>query len=116
MTSSKALWSVVVGGEGSQGGLAVAFVVPDDGGEGEEALQHASGDAGEAAGSVAFEIESGFEGLVDRFDDLAEWSREAVPGPGVFGLERWPDHGDAVVGEEGLEFGRAVALVGHDCL
>src|SRR5918994_5095994 len=116
MISSKRWWLVVVGGERSEGGGVVMLVVPDDGGEGEETLEHAGGDAGEAAGGVAFEVEPGFEGVVDRFDDLAERAEEAVPGPGFFGLERGSDQGGAVVGEECFEFGGAVALVGHDGL
>lgn len=40
----------------SVGGL----VVPDDGGEGEESLQDAGGDAGGGAPAVAFEAELGF--------------------------------------------------------
>lgn len=48
------------------------FVVPDGGGEGEESLADAGGDALGFPAAVAFEVELGFEGLVDRFDDLTE--------------------------------------------
>ena len=44
--------------------------MPDGGGEGEDALQDASGDPGDGAAAVAFEVELGLEGAVDRFDDL----------------------------------------------
>jgi hypothetical protein len=54
--------------------LVGGFVVPDGGGEGEESLADAGGDALGFAAAVAFEIELGFEGLVDGFDDLSEWA------------------------------------------
>src|SRR6266545_5751097 len=81
MDSSKGS-SVVVGGEGSEDGTVGVFVVPDDGGEGEESLQDAGGDAGEAARGVAFEVELKLEGLVDRLDDLRERPQEALSGTG----------------------------------
>ena len=39
------------------------FVVPDGGGEGEDALQDAGADALGFASAVAFEVELGFEGF-----------------------------------------------------
>jgi hypothetical protein len=54
--------------------LVVGFVVPDGGGEGEEPLAATGGDALGVTVAVAFEVELGFEGLVDGFDDLAEWA------------------------------------------
>ena len=66
---------MVVGGEGAGwSGPVGGFVVPDRGGEGEEALADAGGDAVRFSCAVAFEVELGFEGLVDGFDDLAEWT------------------------------------------
>src|SRR5438309_8192815 len=62
MSSSKALGSVVVGSERSEGWGAALFVVPAGGGEGEESLKDAGGDAGEAAGGVPLEVELRFEG------------------------------------------------------
>jgi hypothetical protein len=50
-----ACWSGPVGG----------FVVPNRCGESEEALEDAGGDALGFAAAVSFEIEPGFEGLVD---------------------------------------------------
>jgi hypothetical protein len=46
--------------------------VPDGGGEREEALKDACAHAGLGASAVAFEVELGFEGLVDGLDDLSE--------------------------------------------
>ena len=54
------------------------FVVPNGGGQGEDALQAAGADAGGFAAAVAFEVELGFECLVDGFDDLAEGFEELL--------------------------------------
>ena len=54
------------------------FVVPDGGGEREDALQDAGADAGGFAAAVAFEVELGLECLVDGFDDLAEGFEELL--------------------------------------
>jgi hypothetical protein len=72
---------VVVGDERSQGGLVGVVVVPDGGGEGEDALEDAGGDAVAGAAAVAFEVELTFEGVVDRFDELA--GRFEQPGAGA---------------------------------
>ena len=52
-------------------GCAGLVVVPDRGGHGEDALQDAHYDAVGSAAAVLFQVELPFEGLVDRFDDLA---------------------------------------------
>ena len=49
-------------------------VVPDGGGHGQDALGDADGDALEGAPAVGFEVELALEGVVDRFDQLADWS------------------------------------------
>src|SRR5581483_5386447 len=116
MSSSKLSGSVVVGGECSEGAGTVLFVVPDDGGEGEESLKDACGHAGGAAGGVSFKVELRFEGVVDRLDDLAEGAEEALVGSGWFGFERRSDQPRAVIGQGRVEFGRAVTLVGDDGL
>jgi hypothetical protein len=64
--------SAVVGNEGSHDGLAGVPVVPDRGGQGQDALQDSDGDAGDGVAAVAFQIELVFEGLVDRFDGLPD--------------------------------------------
>ena len=76
---------MVVGDERSQGGLVGVFVVPDGGGEGEESLEDAGGDAGVGSAAVAFEVELAFEGVVDRLDDLAERFEQPGAGAGSFG-------------------------------
>jgi len=45
--------------------LVGGFVVPDGGGEREEALQDAGADSGGFAAAVAFEVELRFQCLVD---------------------------------------------------
>src|SRR5437667_72786 len=73
--------SVVVGDERAEAGLVGEVVVPDGGGEGEQALQHAGGHAGVGTSAVLFEVELAFEGVVDRFDQLAQ--RFEQPGTGT---------------------------------
>jgi hypothetical protein len=57
-------------------------VVPDRGGHGQDALGDADGDSLEGAAAVGFQVELAFEGVVDRFDELADGleQRLAVPG------------------------------------
>src|SRR6266540_3015538 len=95
--------SVVVGDEGPEDGLVGGLVVPDGGGEGEDALQDAHGDSVAGPAAVAFEVELAFEGVVDRLDDLAERFEQPGAGAGSFPLERRAQQAGAVAGEEGLE-------------
>ena len=68
--------------------MVACFVVPDCGGEDEDSLEDAGADASWFASAVTFQIELGFEGLVDRFDDLAErFQKLLVWSAGLFGLE-----------------------------
>jgi len=46
--------------------------VPDRGGEREDALQDADHHPGGGVAAVLFEVELAFEGVVDRFDELAD--------------------------------------------
>jgi hypothetical protein len=50
--------------------LAGVVVVPDGGGQGEDALYDADPDPGEGVPAVLFEVEFAFEGVVDGLDDL----------------------------------------------
>ena len=56
---------VVVGKQGSPDGLAGAVVVPDRGGEREDALEDADGDSGGCVAAVSFEVELSLECVVD---------------------------------------------------
>src|SRR5205807_10292433 len=72
MSSSKALGSVVVGSERSEGWGAALFVVPAGGGEGEESLKDAGGDAGEAAGGCSSRSSCALRDALAR--PAKEWS------------------------------------------
>src|SRR6266545_3633267 len=76
--------AVVVGGEGTLDRLAGAVVVPDRGGQGQDALQDADQYAGWGTAAVPFEVELAFEGGVDRLDDLSQWLEQ--PRARAFGL------------------------------
>jgi hypothetical protein len=61
--------------------LAGVVVVPDHGGQGEDALGDAGGDAVEGAPAVAFQVELGFEGAVDGLDELPDGFGQVGAGP-----------------------------------
>lgn len=108
---------MVVGEERSGGSGSVdGFVVPDCGGEREQALQDSGADAWFGSCAVAFEIELGFQGLVDRLDDLTERSQESLVGPRLLGSERGANERHASSGEFGFEAGAPVALVADEDL
>jgi hypothetical protein len=53
---------------------------------------------------VAFQVELGFQGLVDGLDDLTERFQEPTERPlGLLGADLGPDQGDAALVEFGLE-------------
>ena len=79
-------------------------------------MEYSCGDSVAGPAAVAFEIELAFEGVVDRFDDLAERFEEPGAGSGSFVSERGAQQSGAVAGEEPLELGRGVALVGDEGL
>src|SRR3954453_1388212 len=109
MIDSKGL--VVVRGQGSENGLACVPVVPDRGGQGEDALQDPDGDAGDGTATVLFEIELAFEGLVDRFDALPYGPQQATTGACRFGAVRGSHDSNTAVVEPGFGVAVAVALV-----
>ena len=90
--------------------------MPDGGGEGEDALQDACGDSGDGSSSVALEVELGFEGVVERFDDLPQRLEEALSGTGFFSPAGRAQQLDTGVGERGFELSAVVVLVGHQRL
>jgi hypothetical protein len=75
---------MVVGHERAQDWLAGSVVVPDRRGQGKDTLEDSGHDAGRGVPAVALEVELAFEGVVDRFDDLAQRLEE--PGSGPAGL------------------------------
>src|SRR5918999_4378423 len=70
---------VGVGGEVAAG-VADLPVVPEAGGEGEQAHPDAGAEAGQGAGAVAFEPELALAGPEDRFDALADVPSEPKRG------------------------------------
>ncbi len=113
----KSKGSAVVGrSERSERTLSGPGVVPDRCGEGEQELEHTSHHATRGSASMTFEVELGLERGIDRFDELAqgleEWARHAAFVPLVGG----PNELDAVAGQEGLELGGSIPLVGEDPL
>src|SRR3982751_2553590 len=105
--------SVVVGDQGWDDGLAGVPVVPDRGGQGQDALQDSDGDAGDGPAAVLFEVELAFEGLVDRFDALSYGAEQAASRAWRFFAVRGSYHGDTSFIEPGFGVAVAVALV-HD--
>src|SRR5918995_4623488 len=113
MTDSKG--SVVVGQERSLDGLAGAVVVPDRGGQGQDALYDADPDPGGGVTAVLFEVELAFEGVVDGLDDLAQRLEELISCSWGLALAGRAQQLEAGVGEGGLEVAAEVVLVGdHD--
>src|SRR5918996_5054418 len=70
---------VGIGGEVAAG-VADLPVVPEAGGEGEQAHPDAGAEAGQGAGAVAFEPELALAGPEDRFDALADVPERAEAG------------------------------------
>src|ERR687897_2595926 len=113
MTDSKG--SVVVGQERSLDGLTGAVVVPDRGGQGQDALYDADPDPGGGVTAVLLQVELALEGVVDGLDDLAQRLEELAPGPRVLALAGRAQQLEAGVDKGGLEVAAEVVLVGdHD--
>ena len=101
MTDSVCTGLVVVVGEVAAGcvdlvGVPEQPVVPDAGGEGEQALADACPDAFGDVAAVVFEGELAFERVVDRLDPLAHTAELAEPFGFVFAVgadELGPRHG-----------------------
>ena len=71
--------SVVIGGQRPLDGRSGGPVVPDGGGHGQQPLGDSGVDAFGGAAAVAFQVELALEGVVDRFDPLADPADRAVP-------------------------------------
>src|SRR6202046_5808388 len=72
--------SVVIGGQRSLDGFGGGPVVPEGGGNPQQALAHPGEVASGGAAAVSFQVELAFEGVVDRFDPLADPADGPVPG------------------------------------
>jgi len=64
--------------------------------------------------AVQFQVELAFEGVVDRLDELADRLEQVLAGAGAAVAVGRAQQLHAAVGEEGVEFGGDVALVGDD--
>src|SRR6266567_6004085 len=84
MTYSKG--SVVIGQERALDGLAGPVVVPDGGGQGENALKDADQDAFWGLPAVPFEVELALVAVEDRLDGLPQRLEE--PRPCALGFSR----------------------------
>src|SRR5437763_251531 len=107
---------VVVGGTRTHYRLGGVVVVPDGGGQGQDALQDPGNHPAAGAPAVAFQVKLAFEGVVDRLDDLAQ--RPEEPGAGPFGLTlaSRAEQDDPGFGQGGFEVPAGVALVANDDL
>ena len=78
-------------------------VVPDRGGEGEEALQYSRCDARDGPPAVAFEVELGLERVIDRLDDLPKRFEVPVARAWFLAVAGRPQQLDFGVGECSFE-------------
>lgn len=85
--------------------------MPDGGCQGQDALGDAGGGAGGGASLVALEVELVLEGVEDGLDDLADLCQCGGAGSGLFFAGGGAQHGDAGLGQIGLQGRAAVALV-----
>jgi dipeptidyl aminopeptidase/acylaminoacyl peptidase len=90
--------------------------VPDGGGQGEDALQDADYHAAGGVAAVLFQVELAFEGVVNGFDDLAQWLEELGACPGGLALAGGPQEFYPGAGHGGLEGGAEVVLVADEGL
>src|SRR5207244_170512 len=75
--------AVVVGDQGPQCRLPGLGVVPDSRGESGEALEDPGEDALIGSATVALQVELALQGVVYRFDELAQRPQELAVGPGL---------------------------------
>src|SRR6516165_9492801 len=93
--------SVVVGDQRPGDRGASLVVVPDGGGQGQDALADADGDAFEGAPTVGLQVELALEGVVHRFDQLADRFEHRLAGPRRLVFAGGPQQGDAAAGRAG---------------
>ena len=82
----------------------------------QDALQDPGSDACDGSPTVAFEVELGLEGVVDRLDDLPQRLEVAVCGPRCLALTGRAQQLDVGLGEGGFKRLAVVVLVGHQFL
>src|SRR5690625_4691423 len=90
--------------------------MPDGSGQSEDSLRDAGAHSLGCAPAMAFEIELGLEGLVDRLDDLAQRTEEGGSGPFGFSFTSGPEQAESLLAQLGLEVTRVVVLIGDQGL
>src|SRR5258708_36392434 len=106
--------SVVIGDQRPGDGSPGLVVVPYGGGQGQDELGDADGDAFEGPAAVGFEVELALEGVVDRFDQLADRFEQRLAVAGGLVLAGGPQQGDAGGGQVGFGLAPGEALVGDE--
>src|SRR5664279_3378918 len=109
MTDSKG--SVVVSDQRALDGCTDVVVVPDRGGERQNALPDPGEYAGCCSSAVLFQVELALVGVEHRFDILPQWFEELSTRAGLFALASGSKEVDTGCGEGGFEFLAVVVLV-----
>src|SRR2546426_6367634 len=108
--------AVIVGDQGAEARLASVEVVPDGCRECQQPLEDPGEHAFIGSATVSLQVELVLQGVVHRFDELAQWPEEPAVRPGLLvGTGRTDERG-AMIGKEELDRGAGVALVPHDLL
>jgi hypothetical protein len=83
--------------------LSGGVVVPDRGGQREDALHDAGYDTSGCAPSVPLEVRLSLDGLVDRFDDLSRRLGQGCARPFPFTFTGRPQQLDSMLGQFAFE-------------
>jgi hypothetical protein len=108
--------SVIVGDQGSKGGLAGVVVVPDRGRKGEDALQDPNPHATRGVTAMALQVELAFERLVHRLDQLPQRPEQPRTGPLGLALAGRSQQPHSQLGEDVFQLTAVVVLVGQQDL
>jgi hypothetical protein len=96
--------------------LPGGVVVPDRGGQREDALPDAGYDTSGCAPLVPFEVKLSLEGLVDRFDDLSQRLERGCARPLPFTFTGRPQQLDSMLGQFAFETTAEVVLAADESL
>jgi hypothetical protein len=107
--------SVVIGHQRSLDRLAGAVVMPDRGGQGQDALHDTYPDPGRGVATVLFEVELTLEGVVDRLVTCLNGLKNSVPGRSASPLRTGHRRSQPGLRQFGLELAPVVVLVSSSC-
>jgi hypothetical protein len=93
---------MVIGDQRSGDWLPGLVVVPDGGGQGQDALGDPDRYSLEGPPAVGFEVELAFAGVIDRFGQLADRFQQRLAGAGGLVLARGPQQRDPAAGQVSL--------------